>query len=147
MTTSAHKTPKRCRRLLTDWVEGSAYQVGDVVLVVARGGDVRMVERFLGMIGTVEELDYRNICGQRYPRDPMVCVRFADGDRDGFWSEELLPIAMRVPAQLCMPWRLARRYPKKLWSGSLFTFWYPGEQPPRRAILKIVRAGSASTGR
>jgi len=44
---------------------------------------------FLGMVGLVEHFEYTCGCGQSYPGDPMIGVRFSDGRSDEFWKEEL----------------------------------------------------------
>jgi hypothetical protein len=71
-------------------VEGSPYQPGQQVLVVqAIDVDICDVGEFVGKRGVVEHLEYSCGCGQSYPDDPMVGVRFADGDLQEFWREEL----------------------------------------------------------
>lgn len=71
-------------------VEGSPYQPGQRVTVVdAVDGEVHDVSWRIGQAGTVEYLEYSCGCGQSYPKDPMVGVRFEDGRLEEFWPEEL----------------------------------------------------------
>jgi hypothetical protein len=77
-------------RPIRERVEGSPYQPGQSVLVVqAVDVDIYDVGEFVGRTGVVEHLEYECGCGQHYPGDPMVGVRFADGDLQEFWREEL----------------------------------------------------------
>lgn len=110
---------RRVSGVLTRWVDGCDYQVGDQVLVVNRGGDAAMVTAYFGERGAVRALNFKGL-GQRFPHDPLICVRLADGRNDGFWSEELLPVALRVPAQLTMPWLPARTFCMERWCAQLF---------------------------
>jgi hypothetical protein len=73
-----------------DRVEGSPYQPGDVVCVVAAvDREVCDLSEYIGCRGVVEHLEYQCGCGQSYPADPMIGVRFGDGDLVEFWREEL----------------------------------------------------------
>lgn len=46
-------------------------------------------DAFVGHAGVVEHLEYSCVCGQAYPGDPMICVRFPCGTLEEFWLEEL----------------------------------------------------------
>lgn len=83
------------------WIEGCAFQIGDRVRVVERGHDVHMVAAFIGLEGEVEDLVFEGL-GQRFPDDPFIGVRFPDGNRDGFWSEELDHTFCVLPPQLAL---------------------------------------------
>lgn len=77
-------------------VPGAPYQPGERVLMV-RAVDryVHDVSEFVGREGVVEYLEYECGCGQHYPEDPMVGVRFEDGDLQEFWREELRQVSPR----------------------------------------------------
>jgi len=71
--------------------EGAPYQPNQKVVVVSsseppEGADV---SKYIGLEGTVEYLEYSCGCGQLYPSDPMIGVRFQDGRIEEFWHEEL----------------------------------------------------------
>jgi hypothetical protein len=71
-------------------VEGSPFQPGQHVAVVdAIDGEVHDVSGWIGQEGTVEYLEYSCGCGQVYPAEPMVGVRFVNGRLEEFWPEEL----------------------------------------------------------
>ena len=65
-------------------VDGSPYQVGDVVRVVSICDDAGD-RGAIGSIGVVDHLDYDSGCGETYPDDPMISVKGCGI----FWSEEL----------------------------------------------------------
>lgn len=74
-------------------VPGSPIQPGWMVLVVAAiDRDVHDVHGRVGKTGRVEYLEYSCGCGQRYPADPMIGVRFTDGSFEEFWREELVVV-------------------------------------------------------
>lgn len=71
---------------------GAPYQPGDEVVVVASAeakGSLTDVSGYIGRGGKVEHLEYSCGCGQHYPDDPMIAVRFPEGDGQEFWKEEL----------------------------------------------------------
>jgi hypothetical protein len=73
-------------------VNGSPFQPGDRVEVVAAiDKDVKDLSHLVGWWGQVEYLEYECGCGQTYPGDPMIGVRFAGNDNllEEFWKEEL----------------------------------------------------------
>jgi hypothetical protein len=77
-------------------VDGAPYQPADPVRVVMSAeqkGTLTDVSDFIGRAGFVEYLEYSCGCGQRYPDDPMIGVRFADGALQEFWREELAPLS------------------------------------------------------
>ncbi|MGH2568290.1 MAG: hypothetical protein ACRDGA_08125 [Bacteroidota bacterium] len=70
-------------------VPGAPFRIGQrvrVISIVDETGD----ERFLGKEGTVAYLEYDCGCGQTFPEDPMIGVRFLI-DTESFWKEELTP--------------------------------------------------------
>ena len=50
---------------------------------------------FLGMKGVVEYYEYDCGCGQSFPGDPMIGVRFSDNRVEEFWREELIVVGPR----------------------------------------------------
>lgn len=72
-------------------VLGAPHQPGDVVRVIASAEpSIELgVHAFVGRSGVVEHLEYSCGCGQSYPGDPMIGVRFPDGMIQEFWREEL----------------------------------------------------------
>lgn len=80
-------------------VDGSPFQPGDTVRVVrAVDVDIHDVSQFVGRPGMVEYLEYECGCGQQYPDVPMVGVRFASGEVEEFWPEEI-EVTTREPAR------------------------------------------------
>ena len=69
-------------------VVGAPYKIGQEVRVTFLC-DETADPSFLWMDGVVEHLDYDCGCGQSYPGDPMIGVRFADGRIEELWREEL----------------------------------------------------------
>lgn len=71
-------------------VDGSPRQPGEAVRVVAAvDPHVSDVTEYIGRLGEVVYLEYECGCGQSYPGDPMIGVRFDDGTVEEFWAEEL----------------------------------------------------------
>ena len=63
-------------------------KIGSIVKVI-KGTDETFDTRFLHRVGVVEYFDYDCGCGQSYPNDPMIGVKFPEGVTEEFWSEEL----------------------------------------------------------
>lgn len=75
---------------ITMRTEGSPFQPGEVVLVVAATDEgIHDVTEFIGRRGVVKYLEYKCGCGQTYPGDPMIGVAFPGGANEEFWHEEL----------------------------------------------------------
>ena len=77
-------------------VEGAPFGPGDFVRVgeptdsTSPGEkDSHTTRSYKGSLGLVVHLDYACGCGQTFPHDPMIGVRFASGETEEFWSEEL----------------------------------------------------------
>lgn len=71
-------------------VPGAPYQPGDEVAIrAAVDVEIHDVSDLIGERGVVEYLEYVCGCGQVYPHDPMIGVRFALGFLEEFWAEEL----------------------------------------------------------
>jgi hypothetical protein len=78
-------------------VPGSPFQPKDVVRVVdAIDVEVHDVSRYIGQVGRVVHLEYSCGCGQQFPDDPAVGVKFANGDHEEFWPEELVRVERKA---------------------------------------------------
>lgn len=55
-------------------------------------GDESGVRELVGKIGLVKYLEYSCGSGQHYPDDPMIGVRFRDGEVRELWKDELAMI-------------------------------------------------------
>ena len=75
-------------------VEGAPFQIGDRVFI-GKGTDETFSQENLGKTGMVVYFEYSCGCGQSFPHDPMIGVRFPDGTVDEFWREEIA----RFPAE------------------------------------------------
>jgi len=60
-------------------------QIAKVTQLSDETGD----KNFLGKSGVVMYFDYDCGCGQSYPDDPMIGIKFPDGEIEEFWKEEL----------------------------------------------------------
>jgi hypothetical protein len=69
-------------------IECSPYQPKDIV-VVLRFSDDTGDQEFIGKVGVVEYLEYSCGCGQSYPNDPMIGIKFPDGSLIECWPEEI----------------------------------------------------------
>ena len=77
------------RPVYTD-VKGAPFRIGQAVWV-RRLVDKEADPLLLGKWGFVHYFEYSCGCGQSYPQDPMIGVRFLDGTLYEFWREELHP--------------------------------------------------------
>ena len=80
---------------ITTDVRGAPFRIGDKVKVV-RATDETFDRRFMRRVGIVEHFEYSCGCGQTYPNDPMIGVKFRGarfrirkGAVEEFWQEEL----------------------------------------------------------
>lgn len=70
--------------------DGAPFRIGDTVFVLNNPNkDETFNYAFLGKQGKVEHFEYDCGCGQTFPNDPMIGVRFADNKVAEFWKEEL----------------------------------------------------------
>ena len=70
-------------------VDGAPFKIGDAVKVVSLSDDTADAE-YLGRKGLVLYFEYSCGCGQTFPNDPMIGVRFGESTAE-FWKEELAP--------------------------------------------------------
>ena len=68
-------------------VAGAPFRMGDKVKVVSLSDDTAD-EDLLGCQGAVLYFEYTCGCGQTFPDDPMIGVRFGERTAE-FWKEEL----------------------------------------------------------
>jgi hypothetical protein len=69
-------------------VDGAPFRIGERVRV-RDSKDETFDRSFKGRVGSVEYFEYECGCGQSYPHDPMIGVRFRNDDIEEFWAEEL----------------------------------------------------------
>jgi hypothetical protein len=69
-------------------IDGAPFRVGERVRVTD-SGDETFERSYKGRIGIVEYFEYECGCGQSYPNDPMIGVRFHKDRIEEFWAEEL----------------------------------------------------------
>jgi hypothetical protein len=68
------------------YTPGAPFQPGDKVNVISKGD---APTSHVGRAGVVAHLEYSCGCGQTFPEDPMIGVRFPEGELEEFWKEEL----------------------------------------------------------
>lgn len=72
------------------YILGAPFNIGDQVQVMDNpNNDDTFDKSFSGKYGIVEYFDYDCGCGQSYPEDPMIGVRFINNKTFEFWKEEL----------------------------------------------------------
>lgn len=69
-------------------VQHAPFKIGELVRI-HRLADDTANRLLLGKCGTVEYFEYTCGCGQSYPTDPMIGVRFSERIVEEFWREEL----------------------------------------------------------
>ena len=71
-------------------IDGAPYKIGDKVKVLNNPNmDETFDKQFLNKIGKVIFFEYECGCAQTFPSDPMIGVKFSDGEISEFWKEEL----------------------------------------------------------
>ena len=68
-------------------IEGAPFSIGQRVRVTSLT-DETGEPRFMGQVGVVEHYEYDCGCGQVFPSEPMIGVRFPAGLEE-YWAEEL----------------------------------------------------------
>jgi hypothetical protein len=71
-----------------DNVHGAPSRIGESVRVHG-SQDETFDPSYKRRVGTIEYFEYECGCGQSYPNDPMIGVKFRDGKTAEFWAEEL----------------------------------------------------------
>jgi hypothetical protein len=71
-------------------IDGAPYKIGQKVKVLNNPNkddtfDMKLVDK----TGEIIFFEYDCGCGQTFPTDPMIGVKFSDGSIDEFWKEEL----------------------------------------------------------
>ena len=70
-----------------DDVAGAPFKIGEHVKVISLSDDMGDAE-FLGKEGRILYFEYSCGCGQTYPNDPMIGVKFGERTTE-FWKEEI----------------------------------------------------------
>lgn len=71
-------------------IDGAPYRIGDVVVVLDNPNrDTTFNCVYSGKQGVIEHFEYDCGCGQSFPEDPLVGVRFSDQKIAEFWKDEL----------------------------------------------------------
>ncbi len=70
-------------------IEGAPFNIGDKVIVLNNPADDTLNKKFIGKKGEVSFFEYDCGCGQTFPNDPMIGVKFDNGRSGEFWKEEL----------------------------------------------------------
>jgi len=72
-------------------IKGAPYKIGDIVRVLNNPNEDETFDKHLsGKFGLIEYFEYDCGCGQSFPEDLMIGVRFSNGKSEEFWKEELL---------------------------------------------------------
>lgn len=72
-------------------IPGAPYSIGDAVKVLDNPNDDETFDYyFSGKEGFVDYFEYDCGCGQVFPEDPMIGVRFSNEATSEFWKEELI---------------------------------------------------------
>ncbi|MGA9110043.1 MAG: hypothetical protein WB290_07060 [Smithella sp.] len=71
-------------------IDGAPYKIGQKVKVLNNPNkddtfDVKLINKK----GEIIFFEYDCGCGQTFPTDPMIGVKFSNGSIDEFWKEEL----------------------------------------------------------
>jgi hypothetical protein len=74
-----------------DDVDGAPFKIGAIVKVVSLSDETADDDLF-GCQGSVVYFEYSCGCGQTFPDDPMIGVRFGDRTTE-FWKEELAEVS------------------------------------------------------
>ncbi len=74
-------------------IAGAPFSIGDKVRVLCNPNkDETFDDTLVNHTGKVIFLEYNCGCGQTFPYDPMIGVRFRNGRIEEFWKEELRTI-------------------------------------------------------
>lgn len=71
-------------------VEGAPFKIGDIVIILDNpNSDDTFEKSFVHKIGEVFFFEYDCGCGQSFPNEPMIGIKFPEGAAEEFWKEEL----------------------------------------------------------
>lgn len=71
-------------------IEGAPFKIGENVVVLNNpSNDETFGKKFVGRKGMKAFYEYDCGCGQSYPNDPMIGVKFSNGKIAEFWKEEI----------------------------------------------------------
>ena len=71
-------------------IDGAPYKIGQKVKVLNNPNkDDTFDMKFANKKGEIIFFEYDCGCGQTFPTDPMIGIKFNDGSIDEFWKEEL----------------------------------------------------------
>ena len=71
-------------------IQDAPFKIGDIIKVKKQKRfDSTFEDKFEGWEGLVIFFEYNCGCGQSYPIDPMIGVRFLNGEIFEFWQEEI----------------------------------------------------------
>ena len=71
-------------------VDSAPFHIGDRVKVLNNpNNDETFDEKFVFKSGVIDYFEYECGCGQYFPEDPMIGVRFKNGTIEEFWKEEI----------------------------------------------------------
>jgi len=72
-------------------IDGAPLKIGDLVIVLDNPNkDETFNYDFLGKHGLIEHFEYDCGCGQTFPGDPMIGVRFSGKKVAEYWKDELM---------------------------------------------------------
>jgi hypothetical protein len=81
------RTDGASKRVYAD-IRGAPFGIG-LLVQVHRLADGQGNSSLLWRQGVIEHYEYSCGCGQSYPTDPLIGVRFPEGGLEEFWNEEL----------------------------------------------------------
>jgi hypothetical protein len=71
-------------------VDSAPFQIGEKVKVLNNPNkDETFDEQFSFESGVIIYYEYECGCGQSFPKDPMIGVKFESGSVEEFWKEEI----------------------------------------------------------
>lgn len=71
---------------------GAPFKIGQKVKVSFNEYDETFDSRFSNLFGEIIYFEYECGCGQSFPSDPMIGVKFEGEILEEFWSEELIAL-------------------------------------------------------
>lgn len=71
-------------------IDGAPFKISDKVIILNNpSSDDTFDKEFIGKEGTIIFFEYDCGCGQTYPNDPMIGVKFSNNEVAEFWREEI----------------------------------------------------------